>query len=113
MSTTAETYQFQTEARQLAGPHDPFHLLEQGHLPARVDHPTPRTRIDKRRFEAVQQPELHAERHCAAHICLDDRRRRRARLTIWDNGIGMSRDELIDLIGTIAKSGTQASLPSA
>src|SRR4051794_3906245 len=27
-------------------------------------------------------------------------------LTVRDNGIGMSRDEVVDLIGTIAKSGT-------
>ena len=27
-------------------------------------------------------------------------------LTVRDNGIGMSRDEVIDLIGTLAKSGT-------
>lgn len=30
------------------------------------------------------------------------------RLTITDNGIGMSREEVIDLIGTLAKSGTAA-----
>ncbi|WP_333618256.1 molecular chaperone HtpG [Dietzia sp.] len=30
------------------------------------------------------------------------------RLTITDNGIGMSRDEVVDLIGTLAKSGTAA-----
>lgn len=30
------------------------------------------------------------------------------RLTVTDNGIGMSREEVIDLIGTLAKSGTAA-----
>ncbi|QJE74585.1 molecular chaperone HtpG [Aerophototrophica crusticola] len=33
-------------------------------------------------------------------------------LTVWDNGIGMSRDELVENLGTIARSGTGAFLNS-
>jgi molecular chaperone HtpG len=30
------------------------------------------------------------------------------RLTVEDNGIGMSRDEMVEALGTIARSGTKA-----
>ncbi len=60
--------------------------------------------LDKRRFAAVTQPELAAAEELAIRLEVD----RDARtLTISDNGIGMSREELIANIGTIARSGTR------
>ena len=40
---------------------------------------------------------------CTSSIEIDQDART---LTVRDNGIGMTRDEVVDLIGTIAKSGT-------
>ncbi|MEW6133532.1 MAG: molecular chaperone HtpG [Pseudomonadota bacterium] len=60
---------------------------------------------DKLRFEALADPALlENEPDLKIRIAFD----RAARtLTISDNGIGMSRQEVIDHIGTIAKSGTR------
>jgi molecular chaperone HtpG len=60
---------------------------------------------DKLRFEAVTRPELfESDADLKVRISLDKGART---LTISDNGIGMSRDEVIANIGTIAKSGTK------
>ena len=58
---------------------------------------------DKLRFEALADPALLGEDELAVRIELDKERRQ---LSVADNGIGMSRDELIDNLGTIARSGT-------
>jgi len=59
---------------------------------------------DKLRFEALASPELLADdTDLGISIEVDKKART---LTVVDNGIGMSRDELIDNLGTIAKSGT-------
>ena len=61
--------------------------------------------IDKRRFESVKHPDLMpAGLEPAIRIDVDPAART---LSISDDGIGMSREEVGDLIGTIAKSGTQ------
>ena len=60
---------------------------------------------DKLRFEAIENQALlsdDAELSIALDVDTDGRT-----LTIHDNGIGMSREELIENIGTIAKSGTK------
>ncbi len=60
---------------------------------------------DKLRFEAIGKPELLAEgADFAIRITLDAAARS---ITVSDNGIGMSRDEAIEHLGTIAKSGTR------
>ncbi|MEZ4331973.1 MAG: molecular chaperone HtpG [Myxococcota bacterium] len=59
--------------------------------------------LDRRRFEALRNPALQPEGELAIELLAD----RSARtLTIADNGIGMSRDELVEHLGTIARSGT-------
>ena len=59
--------------------------------------------LDKARFESISRPEL--AREWEIRIAAD---KDAGTLTFIDNGIGMDRDELINNIGTIAKSGTKA-----
>src|SRR5262249_11481913 len=59
---------------------------------------------DKLRFEALANPELLAgESELGITIDADDKAHT---VTITDNGIGMTRAEAIEHLGTIAKSGT-------
>ena len=60
--------------------------------------------LDRLRFEALIKPEL-LDSDSKFEIRLEADRDSRT-LTVIDNGIGMSRDEVIANIGTIAKSGT-------
>ncbi|MFZ2236395.1 MAG: molecular chaperone HtpG [Dokdonella sp.] len=60
---------------------------------------------DKLRFEAIANPELSADDHdLRIQISYDADARS---LTVRDNGIGMSHDEVVENIGTIARSGTR------
>ena len=61
--------------------------------------------LDRLRFEALTHPELMAGDE-KLEIRLEADRELRT-LTVRDNGIGMSRDEVVANIGTIAKSGTR------
>ena len=61
---------------------------------------------DKLRYEAVTRPELTAgDPDFRININIDKKART---ITVADNGIGMTRDELIENLGTIARSGTGA-----
>src|SRR5947207_1138222 len=60
--------------------------------------------LDKLRFEQLTRPELRASEEL--HIRLETKSEGDARtVSVIDNGIGMSRDELVAHLGTIAKSG--------
>jgi molecular chaperone HtpG len=59
---------------------------------------------DRLRFESLAHPELLAtDPDLVIRVAVDPERRT---LSVTDNGIGMSREEVIDNLGTIARSGT-------
>ncbi len=61
---------------------------------------------DRLRYEAIAKPELIVDDAAFAIRMTPDRTAKT--LTITDNGIGMGREELIDNLGTLARSGTRA-----
>jgi len=61
--------------------------------------------VDRRRFEALTDPLLAPPAEAKIRIVPDKSDRT---LLIADDGIGMTRQELIDNLGTIARSGTRA-----
>ncbi len=61
--------------------------------------------IDKLRFEALQQEALYeGDPELKIRVDFDSEART---ITVADNGIGMSRDDVIENLGTIAHSGTR------
>jgi molecular chaperone HtpG len=63
---------------------------------------------DKLRYETIAAPDLMADGALPTIRIMPDKRA--GTLTVIDNGIGMDRQELIDNLGTIARSGTKSFL---
>ena len=61
---------------------------------------------DKLRYSALARPDLLGA-DATLSVTIKPEKRKRL-LVVADNGIGMNRDELIDNLGTIARSGTEA-----
>jgi molecular chaperone HtpG len=60
---------------------------------------------DRLRYQSLSEPELQAEDPELRILLTPDKEA--GTLTVADNGIGMSRDDLVENLGTIARSGTQ------
>jgi molecular chaperone HtpG len=103
-TATVETLQFQAETKQLLDLmiHS---LYSNKEIFLRELISNSSDALDRLRFEALTKPELlEGDEKLEIRLAAD----RNARtLTIHDNGIGMSRDEVVANIGTIAKSGTR------
>lgn len=63
--------------------------------------------IDKLRFEQINKPESNKGEELAVRVSFDKDAKT---ITVSDNGIGMTEAEVIENIGTIAKSGTKSFL---
>ena len=102
-SSKRETLGFQTEVRQLL--QLMIHsLYSNKEIFLRELISNASDAADKLRFESLASPELLGDdTDLSIRIELDKDNRQ---LSIIDNGIGMSRDELVDNLGTIARSGT-------
>ena len=103
-TSTRTTHAFQTEARQLLDLM--IHSLysnKEIFLRELVSNAS--DACDKLRFEGLTDPALLEEDPELAIRVEFDRAART--VTVSDNGVGMSRQEVIDNIGTIAKSGTR------
>jgi molecular chaperone HtpG len=102
--STVESFQFQAESTQLLDLmiHS---LYTQKEIFLRELISNASDALDRLRFEALTRTELVEEGHKYEIRLKPDLAART--LTISDAGIGMSRQELIDHIGTIARSGTR------
>jgi len=105
MSTSAQTHRFQAEAKEVLDlmihslyKHKEIFLRE---LISNAS-----DAISKRRVEGLCSPEL-ALPEDGGRIRIEAIARSRT-LCVHDDGIGMSREELIEHLGTIARSGTRA-----
>jgi molecular chaperone HtpG len=104
MTANSKTYEFQTDTKPLLDlmVHS-LYTTKDIFLRELISNAS--DALDRLRFEALTTPEL-LDQGQTLEIRLEVDRTART-LTISDNGIGMSRDEVMANIGTIAKSGTR------
>ena len=104
VEASKETLEFQTEARQIL--HLMTHsLYSNKEIFLRELISNASDACDKLRFEALADDSLYdGDSELSIHVAFDEEANT---ITISDNGIGMSRQEVIDNVGTIASSGTK------
>jgi molecular chaperone HtpG len=106
---SSETLQFKTELKQLL--HLIVHsLYSHKDIFLRELISNASDAIDTIRFESLTKPEVvEGNGDWKIKIIADENK---GTLTISDNGIGMSKDSIVENLGTIARSGTRAFLES-
>jgi len=99
---TMETHEFQTETKQLLDLmiHS---IYSNKNIFLRELVSNSSDALDKLRFASLTNNKIKADN---LHIRIESDEKART-LTVSDNGVGMNRQEVIDYIGTIAKSGSQ------
>jgi molecular chaperone HtpG len=103
VASTTETLEFQAETRQLL--QLVIHsIYSNKDIFLRELISNASDALDKLRLESLTDTDLGVD-VSDLHITLEADKEART-LTVRDNGIGMTRDDVVDLIGTIAKSGT-------
>ena len=104
VDTQKETLEFQTEVKQLL--HLMIHsLYSNKEIFLRELISNSSDACDKLRFEALGNDSLY-DGDTSLRIRVDFDKEART-VTVTDSGVGMTRDEVVDNIGTIAKSGTR------
>lgn len=103
ITTNKETRGFQSEVKQLL--HLMIHsLYSNKEIFLRELISNASDAADKLRFQALSNPDLYqGDAELSVKLSFDSKANT---LTISDNGIGMSREDVIEHLGTIAKSGT-------
>lgn len=106
---TAERHEFQAETRQLL--RLMIHsLYSNKEIFLRELISNASDAVDKLRFLAIEKPELMGDdSDLRIDLSID---KATGTITIKDNGIGMNREEVIENLGTIARSGTKKFLES-
>jgi len=107
MSNSTETFEFKTEVQQLLNLIiNSLYSNKEIFLRELISNAS--DAIDKARFESQKSPDILGDDTEFKIKIFTDKDNKK--LTVSDNGIGMTREELIENIGTIAHSGTQSFL---
>ncbi len=105
MTPNTETFEFQTEVKQLLNIIvNSLYSNREIFLRELISNAS--DAIDKLNFEAQTNPDILGDDTEFKIKLIPDKERNT--LTVSDNGIGMTRDEVVENLGTIAKSGTAA-----
>src|SRR5438309_2275523 len=109
VTATAETLEFRTELKQLL--HIITHsLYSHKEIFLRELISNASDAINKVKFDSLNRDDLlEGNKDWKIRIAVD---KEKGTLTVSDNGIGLSRAEAVENLGTIAKSGTRAFLES-